>query len=576
MIRLSQQFTDYPTISGLDNLIAIFAVMFFPKHTLLSTCIVLLFAISGFGQSGSIWMVHNSPDPQLDTVDIWIDTVKVIQNFSPDETSYLSQITSAQPLTISICPKGSVDTSSALFSDSVTLSGTPFIAVLSGVFDSNAFTPSYPVSFVWDSILQAPPASGNSFIQVFNGSTDFGPLTIKETNEISANLTSDLSFGSFSPAYEILGTNLLLEPKDTNENLLGQFEFSLPEKNLIDSSVYIFLTGFSDPSANQNGDDLSIKYGHPHGGSLQSLSLAKASLLFAHISPDTNVRVVDVYVDQTKKASNVTYLQARKINGISSGLEHKIKVYHADDTSASAMLIDTTVSLTRDITYSTLLSGAGSASLPQTRPFELSMTETRTNSLFGSTTDILFFNGVPEAATLSIKETSVLHSFLESELPYAQFGAYTSLPTADYHVDFIANNDSTFVRLELGLEKLDLLGEAVTIAATGFMDTAGTSGLSSANLWLIPNAGGQLIQMDILTGLEAWTPSDLKLFPNPVSDYFFLNTLTPGKLSVFNTQGQLVFNTTVQYGTNHIDIQPLKPGLYVIDLNGEILRFIKD
>lgn len=59
-----------------------------------------------------------------------------------------------------------------------------------------------------------------------------------------------------------------------------------------------------------------------------------------------------------------------------------------------------------------------------------------------------------------------------------------------------------------------------------------------------------------------WT--GLRLFPNPASEYFYMQTDTPGGIAcLYNAMGRIIFSRRIQYSVDKIAIGHLTPGFYL-------------
>lgn len=78
-----------------------------------------------------------------------------------------------------------------------------------------------------------------------------------------------------------------------------------------------------------------------------------------------------------------------------------------------------------------------------------------------------------------------------------------------------------------------------------------------------------------IAGLDQPKQSGVKLWPNPTSDklHIYSNTGT-GSVSIFDTCGQVTLKEIIN-NEKTIDISNLKPGVYFLKYNDEVLRFIK-
>lgn len=90
-----------------------------------------------------------------------------------------------------------------------------------------------------------------------------------------------------------------------------------------------------------------------------------------------------------------------------------------------------------------------------------------------------------------------------------------------------------------------------------------------------------MLTSTILGGLENSTQvNDIKVYPNPANDFLFLALDNPQNqlvYSIYNVSGQLLKHDLIipQNSGYKIDISCLKPGTYILNVNGLPKRFIK-
>jgi hypothetical protein len=78
------------------------------------------------------------------------------------------------------------------------------------------------------------------------------------------------------------------------------------------------------------------------------------------------------------------------------------------------------------------------------------------------------------------------------------------------------------------------------------------------------------LTQDVNVGIEPGTSSQIRVYPNPVSDGY-LNVTTPGssekKIEIYTVVGKSVFNQKTS--ASRIDINTLKPGVYVLKVTAD-------
>ena len=99
-------------------------------------------------------------------------------------------------------------------------------------------------------------------------------------------------------------------------------------------------------------------------------------------------------------------------------------------------------------------------------------------------------------------------------------------------------------------------------------NTAGTY-----NYQCDPHSGimqGTIIVSDPLS-TDDFTSNGLKTYPSPATNYFVLNSVTDfsgnGTLRIFDITGKMVLQESIQSKTQQINIEELKPGVYILNLS---------
>jgi hypothetical protein len=76
------------------------------------------------------------------------------------------------------------------------------------------------------------------------------------------------------------------------------------------------------------------------------------------------------------------------------------------------------------------------------------------------------------------------------------------------------------------------------------------------------------------TGLQAIPQTNWSVYPNPAGDYVIVagdaSGLTRAAFRVLDIEGRLVLEGLLHSDTNRIDLSTLKPGVYTLDLPGNV------
>jgi hypothetical protein len=301
-----------------------------------------------------------------------------------------------------------------------------------------------------------------------------------------------------------------------------------------------------------------------------------------HNCADGAADTVDVYLNGTKLLSSFAFRTATPFIDAPAGVPLTLGV--APNHSASVMdtIYSTTVTLTASGEYVVVADGIVSASgyTPgsATTPFRLSVYDmARETATTSGQTDVLVEHGATDAPTVEVEAGS---SVLVSGLSFGNFCStgYLNLPTANDTL-YVTNStgSSILYTYSAPLATLNLADSAITVLASGFVDSAANSNRPSFGLWVALREGGALIPLPKLenpTSVESLTNnSAAQVFPNPVSDYLnVVSAVDLSRITIMDITGRVV----TQLNGNkqaRIDVSNLSQGIYMVRLetiNGEV------
>ena len=70
-------------------------------------------------------------------------------------------------------------------------------------------------------------------------------------------------------------------------------------------------------------------------------------------------------------------------------------------------------------------------------------------------------------------------------------------------------------------------------------------------------------------GINEISNNGIQIYPNPASDYLFIENIEPQQVTIYSLDGKLL---KIIHNTNIIDIRDLKQGLYLINIDGVVLK----
>ena len=245
-----------------------------------------------------VQVVHNSPDPAAEVVDVYLNGDLLLDDFAFRTATPFIDAPANTPITLDIAPGTSVDVSESIFTVSPTLAADEtYIVVASGVLDS-AFSLE-----VFAGAREAAAVAGNTDVLVQHGSPD-APTVDVVNQDGGGVLVDDISYPEFQGYLELPTADYLIDitTADGSTKVAG-YQAYLAELGLADAAVTVFASGFLDPASNGDGPAFGLWVSLATGGPLVELK-DEDFILFPSpycgplehnvVEPLTNVEFADI------------------------------------------------------------------------------------------------------------------------------------------------------------------------------------------------------------------------------------------------------------------------------------------
>lgn len=76
----------------------------------------------------------------------------------------------------------------------------------------------------------------------------------------------------------------------------------------------------------------------------------------------------------------------------------------------------------------------------------------------------------------------------------------------------------------------------------------------------------------IVISVDEESPIEVLVYPNPARDYVLVKCPTSAMISIFNTEGKMVLQSSVNSGQERIDLNGIPSGLYDVMITGNSLK----
>lgn len=308
-----------------------------------------------------------------------------------------------------------------------------------------------------------------------------------------------------------------------------------------------------------------------------------------HNSADRAADSVDVYLGSTLLLNNFAFRTATPFIDAPAGTPIRIGIAPKTSTSVADTIYTVTTTLTPGSKYilvaNGLVSPTGYTPSASMAPFRISVYAGahETADTMGRT-DVLVAHGCTDAPQVDVRAGSAV---LVNDIAFGQFSSgYLSLPNANYTLDVTNTTGSTIVqRYSAPLATLGLADSAITVLASGFLDSTVNSNGRKFGLWVALRMGGNLIPLPtapIPSSVAEFTSNaSSPLFPNPARNTAWISgTASVESVSIVDLNGRIV-KTLRQPANNALDIADVLPGVYsvfVTEDNGNrfVVRLVKE
>ena len=230
-----------------------------------------------------------------------------------------------------------------------------------------------------------------------------------------------------------------------------------------------------------------------------AINAQTARVQVIHNSADTAASTVDVWIDNTLTLDDVDFRTATPFLTVPSNVNLDITVQPSNSTDTVNGLFQQTINLDSNESYIVIANGIISSSgYTPNEPFGLNIYPMAQDTSIGgaSETDVLVFHGSTDAGPVDVYESSVPAGTIVDNASYGDFAGYLALVTADYTIQIRDSFDSKIVAAyEAPLSTLSLGGSAITVVASGFLDSTQNSNGPSFGLYVALPAGGALVPL---------------------------------------------------------------------------------
>lgn len=538
------------------------------------------FAFAAQAQTASVMAIHNSADPALDSVDMYLLSnglsTKLVDNFAFRNSTGFINAPAGIPIRIVFAGKSSTSIADSVIGFGFNLpSNGKFILAAQGHLQSG-FTPQEPFSLNVVANVENSNTAGSNKIAVYHGSTDAPSVDIKafakSNTSALVSLASGDSYGDVTAYTTVPNGDYLI-----NVSLPGQskalFTYAAPLKTLaLDGEpVFAFASGFLSPSANNNGKGFGIFVALKDGRVIELPLQNTAKLQVIHNSPDALASSVDVYSNVSGTIqlliNNFAYRTATPFLTVPANTDFTVWIAPGNSTSYTESVYQADVNLYGGTDVAAIATGVIDTTKFENgvnAAFRLKVVNAPSTSLETNKVSLQIVHGSTDAPSVDVRIGSNTGAKLADALT---FGNNTALINADA-------NDLTVLVLPAGASNAVATYSAplsafrdsgIIILASGFLSPNVPTGKDNGAAFglYVATASGRMIALPLVTvSIDEINNNSIAIYPNPANDFVFISSQeNVVSVQVLSIEGKLV---SINLQDNIVDLSVLNTGVYTM------------
>ena len=536
-------------------------------------------------QTARVQVIHNCADAAAATVDIWVAgaPTPLIDNFQFRSAVGFTDLPAGVALTLQVKGPNSVAGDAAIWQTPAPITLTAnekYVVIANGIVSGSGYSNPQPFGLNIFALGEESTANTSEVrVNVFHGVTDAPAVDVEKVPFPTAQVVNDLAYGNYTGYVSVPEADLNLQVRTSNNNTaVAEYSAPLSTLNAGGLGIVVFASGFLNPAANSGGPAFGLFAALPTGTvlPLPSAAFTPAKVQIIHNSADAAAAVVDIYLNDEIAFNNVAFRTATgfvdfPVAGL--GQTSKISITGSDAPNSSNPVAEFEVNLVTD-RYVVIANGIASLTgYSPNPPIALHVQRGALESAASNQTSILVYHGCTDAPEVDVKVNGTATTLVDN-IAYGQFQGYVTVPSSDVNIDVTLAAGSPIV--ETYTAPLSLFPGAVfTVLASGFLNPSANSNGAGFGLWVASAAGGALIPLPKVTGIEENTSLEgLNVYPNPASSQVYvefnltknekttirLNDLS-GKVLSKSELGGVVGNQKIALNTSD-----LSAGLYLVEV----------
>jgi len=467
---------------------------------------LLSFGAMAHAQIARLQVIHNAADPVADSVDVYVNGTRLLDNFRFRTATPFINVPAGVPVNIGVAPGNSNSVQDTIKNFRVSfVQNRKYVAIANGVLSTTDFAPNPNgrnitfTLFASDNMREIGSSRRMVDLNAFHGATDAPTVDILVRGQ-NTPLINNATYGDFSGYKSVYPSSYVLDVTPGNDNRTIVASFRADLTGLRGGAAVVFASGFLNPATNRNGRPFGLFAALPNGTVVELPKITIARLQVIHNAADPAADSVDVYVNGTRLLDNFKFRRATPFIDVPAGVPVNIGVAGPNSISVQDTIKNFVFTFTGAKTYVAVANGVLNPSQFASNPNGRSIAFTlfakdgiRERGVVRFLTDLIVVHGSTDAPTVDVKVRGLNFLPLVNNLTYGDFSHYLSVPPIRYTLNITPGNSNTVVASFVA-DLRGLGGAAAVVFASGFLDPSRNQNGPAFGLFAaLPN--GQIVAL---------------------------------------------------------------------------------
>jgi hypothetical protein len=306
---------------------------------------VVTYPLLSGSQKARVQVIHNSPDPALSVVDVWVNGERKVDNIAFRGATAFADFEAGSPVIIGITQATATNLNNPILLDTLEAfrPGRSYHVIVQGITDTTKFKPRAAEFLlqlnVADGALEKSATAGKTVVRTVHGVIDLPAVDVKSTN---AEYATGITYSGVSPEYipvePVARDTFWVYDAASKKKLRGW----VADMRGTDRAMVALISGFLGTDSNQNGPKWKIVLVDANGstsdklievdtgGTTGSVDLVPASLWTLAPNPASTKATLFIPFTETVAGVIGNGAQAR-VFSVSGELQLVVPTAMADD-----------------------------------------------------------------------------------------------------------------------------------------------------------------------------------------------------------------------------------------------------